>query len=731
MKRGLVFISKVKRKQVILTLILISIFILTILPFISASIGDLNNDSKVYFSDVVIIVKWILNIERTNAASDVNSDGQVNIFDIVKVAVLLGKQYSADSTVPILSEGRPNINFSAGTTEAVVYVRTDERATCKYSSSSGTAFGSMTQFNKTGGIFHSRLATGLQNGGTYNYYVKCQDEAGNLNSTDYFITFSISGTDTSAPTQPSGLNATAASSTQINLTWNAATDNVAVTGYRIYRCQGTCTPSIAIANVTSGTSYNNIGLSSSTQYTYSVSAYDSRGNEGAKSTTDSATTQAADTTAPVRSSGSPSSNLSSGTTSTNISLTTNEAATCKYGTVSGIAYASIANTFAVTGSTSHSQLVTGLTNGTTYNYYVRCNDTAGNVNVNDYAISFGVNAAGGVSPVFSDDFETGDFTHISNGYKWKTPDGAPDVTAGTGGNGFFDRTAGTWAVNAHVGQVIYLQDAATNANGDIGLMGPYTITSNTATRLNFVGDATGARQTRAHKAFISTTLPFSGTKSVKFIFGPDLAGQDSRSELPFAFGANLSELWVEYWLYVPANYYHRTDPPSSNNKFALILTRDDGADGISDDTSRMLYDFEAGSNPDGTSQIFAQSIAATATSTDAVSSTSNTGYNGVNFVGGVGAAVLGQWNQMQMHVKAASGLGSADGVQELWANGILVFQKTNGNFGYPNIAGSNWYGTFPAVVNYGYVLGASNSGFAETTIFYVDNFKIYNTNPGW
>ena len=372
-------------------LVIFFLFLVVFSGTSSASIGDLNNDSKVYFSDVVIIVKWILNLDRTNAASDVNSDGQVNIFDIVKVAVLLGKQYSADSAVPILSEGRPNINFSAGTTEAVVYVRTDERATCKYSSSSGTAFGSMTQFKKTGGIFHSRLATGLQNGGTYNYYVKCQDEAGNLNSTDYFITFSISGTDTSAPTQPSGLNATAASSTQINLTWNAATDNVAVTGYRIYRCQGTCTPSIAIANVTSGTSYSNTVLTASTQYTYSVSAYDARGNDGVKSSTASATTQAADTTAPVRSSGSPSSNLSAGTTQTTLSLITNEAATCKYGTIANTAYASIANTFAVTGSTSHSQLVTGLTNGTSYNYYVRCNDTVGNVNTNDYGISFGVN----------------------------------------------------------------------------------------------------------------------------------------------------------------------------------------------------------------------------------------------------------------------------------------------------------------------------------------------------
>ena len=40
------------------------------------------------------------------------------------------------------------------------------------------------------------------------------------------------------PTAPTNLSATAASPTQINLSWTAATDNVAVTGYRVERCQG-------------------------------------------------------------------------------------------------------------------------------------------------------------------------------------------------------------------------------------------------------------------------------------------------------------------------------------------------------------------------------------------------------------------------------------------------------------------------------------------------------------
>ena len=99
-----------------------------------------------------------------------------------------------------------------------------------------------------------------------------------------------------------------------------------------------------------------------------------------------------DATPPVRSAGSPSGALVSGTTGTTMTLTTNETATCKYGTITLTAYGSIASTFATTAGTSHSQSLTGLTNGSSYNYYVRCIDTATNANTDDYIISFSVDS---------------------------------------------------------------------------------------------------------------------------------------------------------------------------------------------------------------------------------------------------------------------------------------------------------------------------------------------------
>lgn len=96
---------------------------------------------------------------------------------------------------------------------------------------------------------------------------------------------------------------------------------------------------------------------------------------------------------PVRSNAQPSGVLPSGTTQTNLTLDTNEPATCRYSTTAGIAYSSMTDTFSTTGGATHSTLATGLTDGSAYSYYVRCQDEAGNPNANDLDISFSVSSA--------------------------------------------------------------------------------------------------------------------------------------------------------------------------------------------------------------------------------------------------------------------------------------------------------------------------------------------------
>lgn len=91
------------------------------------------------------------------------------------------------------------------------------------------------------------------------------------------------GADATAPSTPIGLIATAVSTSQIDLSWTASTDNVAVTGYKIYR------DTVYVATV-AGTTYSDIGLLSATNYSYTVSAIDATLNESAQSASASATT---------------------------------------------------------------------------------------------------------------------------------------------------------------------------------------------------------------------------------------------------------------------------------------------------------------------------------------------------------------------------------------------------------------------------------------------------------
>src|SRR5439155_15802110 len=102
--------------------------------------------------------------------------------------------------------------------------------------------------------------------------------------------------DTSPPTAPSNLAATAASGSLINLAWTASTDTVAVAGYLVERCQGAGCSNFAQVGMTTTASYADNGLLGATSYSYRVRANDAANNLSAYSNTASATTQSAPST---------------------------------------------------------------------------------------------------------------------------------------------------------------------------------------------------------------------------------------------------------------------------------------------------------------------------------------------------------------------------------------------------------------------------------------------------
>lgn len=119
------------------------------------------------------------------------------------------------------------------------------------------------------------------------YTIRAFDAAGNVSDPSTGQSITLSCPDTQAPTAPTNLTATAVSTSQINLTWTASTDNLRVSGYEIYRNGN------KIATIDAVTSFGDTGLTAATTYNYYVKAFDgaSPANISAASNTATATTQ--------------------------------------------------------------------------------------------------------------------------------------------------------------------------------------------------------------------------------------------------------------------------------------------------------------------------------------------------------------------------------------------------------------------------------------------------------
>jgi glucose/arabinose dehydrogenase len=194
-----------------------------------------------------------------------------------------------DRTAPTIS-GRTATNITGSS--AQITWTTNEAATSRVEYGLTTSYGSSTTLDPTLVTAHSVALTGLASNTTYNYRVRSIDAAGNeaVSANSTFKT--AVAADTIPPSTPTGLAATAISSTQINLSWTASTDNVAVTGYQILR-NGTQVGS------STTTTFSDTGLSPNTTYSYTVRAVDAAANTSDLSVPASATTIAPDTTLPT------------------------------------------------------------------------------------------------------------------------------------------------------------------------------------------------------------------------------------------------------------------------------------------------------------------------------------------------------------------------------------------------------------------------------------------------
>ncbi len=145
----------------------------------------------------------------------------------------------------------------------------------------------------TSGNFTSYNDTGVTTGITYFYKVTSVNSAGESSQSN-----EASVTTHQVSSAPQNLSAGTVSSSQINLSWTAPSNNdgSTITSYKIERStdNGSTWSTIVVNTGSTGTTYSDTGLSSNTTYTYRVSAISSDGTSN-PSNTASATTNASTT----------------------------------------------------------------------------------------------------------------------------------------------------------------------------------------------------------------------------------------------------------------------------------------------------------------------------------------------------------------------------------------------------------------------------------------------------
>jgi len=181
------------------------------------------------------------------------------------------------------------------------------------------------------------------------------------------ITLQGSGADTQPPSAPANLTANGTTTTTTNLSWNASTDNVGVTGYTILQ------DGASIGTTNGATTFNVTGLTQNTSYAFTVTANDAAGNVSGSSNTANVTTlTAADNQPPSA----PSNLTANGTTTTTTNLTWN-ASTDNVGVTGYTVLQDGVSIGTTNGATTFN--VTGLAQNTSYAFTVTARDAAGNI----------------------------------------------------------------------------------------------------------------------------------------------------------------------------------------------------------------------------------------------------------------------------------------------------------------------------------------------------------------
>jgi hypothetical protein len=266
--------------------------------------------------------------------------------------------------------------------------------------------------------------TGLTSSTTYYYVVEALDADGASSPSAQVSAKTSAPSCSTLPSAPTGVTATATSSTAIGLSWTAVTPpaNCTISSYNVY---GSTTSGFTpgsgnlVASAVTATTYTNTGLSGSTTYYYVIEAVDSDGNSAASTQTSATTQPAASGTeiVAINSGGPTESNASGGdasfvadedVTSGGTDVTANTIATA------GVTNAAPAAVYQSERAGQFTYTIPGLTSGSQYTvllhfaefYFTAAGDRVFNVAINGTSVlsNFDIYATAGANKALVEQF---------------------------------------------------------------------------------------------------------------------------------------------------------------------------------------------------------------------------------------------------------------------------------------------------------------------------------------
>ena len=218
---------------------------------------------------------------------------------------------------------------------------------------------------------------------------------------------------------------------------------------------------------------------------------------------------------------------------------------------------------------------------------------------------------------------------------------------------------------------------------------------------NLSATQNGFRWTDSASTAVSLTRACTGNYSLEFIYAAAADNEDGMSEQRFYLGGNYRDVWFEYDLFVPENYYHRSQSGPTNNKGFLYLW----ANTYADPRPLVAINFWAdGATGQSIGSVYTRPV----------------DQHSFDFTApAIASSDVGKWLHIVVHYAYASAANN-DGVAQIWrtpAGGptVQILNKTNGP----------WYHATGTGFDNGYLLGWANSGFSGETRFYIDNVRVY------